>query len=51
MRQINDHMKDVMGIKQTNKNSSKDTSMKIVTWSVIAIVAVVLWAVIYNLIF
>jgi hypothetical protein len=51
MRQINDHMKDVMGIKQTNKNSSKDTSMKIVTWSAIAIITVVLWTVIYNLIF
>ena len=44
-------MKDVMGIKQIKKNSSKDTSMKIVTWSVIAMIAIVLWAAIYNLIF
>lgn len=44
-------MKQVMGIKQTNKNSSKDSSMKIVTWSAIAVITTLLWAVIYNLIF
>jgi len=51
MRQINDHMKHVMGIKQSNKSNSKDTSMKIVAWSTIAIITIVLWTVIYNLIF
>lgn len=44
-------MKDVMGIKRTNKTNSKDTGMKIVTWSAIAIIAIVLWTAIYNLIF
>ena len=47
MRQINEHLKHVMGIKQKRK---KDYT-KAITWTSIAAITVLLWTVIYNLIF
>jgi hypothetical protein len=47
MRQINEHLKHVMGIKQKRK---KDYT-KIITWTSIAAITILLWTIIYNLIF
>lgn len=47
MREINEHLKQVMGIKQKRK---KDYT-KAFVWIAIAFFTVVLWATIYNLIF
>jgi len=51
MREINEHLKHVMKIKQPKKDNSKDIELRIITWSAIGIAAVVIWTIIYNLIF
>jgi glycopeptide antibiotics resistance protein len=50
MRQINKHLKHVMGIKKTKQDKNRNAKIIMITWSVIGIVAVVLWAVVYKLI-
>jgi hypothetical protein len=51
MREINEHLKHVMGVKKTKEEKSKDTKMVMITWSAIGIATVVVWAIVYNLIF
>ena len=47
MREINEHLKQVMGIKPKPK---KDYT-KAIVWTSIGVIAGVLWTIIYNLIF
>lgn len=54
MRQINNHMKEVMGIKEQPKPSPNPKNWNwtsIITWSIIGTIAVSLANLIYNLIF
>lgn len=51
MREINEHLKQVMGIKKTKEEQSRDAKIIMITWSVIGIVTVTLFTVVYNLIF
>ena len=58
MRQINNHMKDVMGIKpkppkkpKTSFNPFKWNWTAIITWTAIGIIAYTIFKGIYNLIF
>ena len=49
MRQVNDHVKHIMGIKPKRKINID--FMKIFIWSLIGAIAVAVWTTIYNLIF
>ena len=51
MREINEHLKQVMGIKKTKEQKSRDAKMIMITWSAIGIATVVVWVIVYNLIF
>jgi hypothetical protein len=51
MRGINEHLKHVMKIKKTKEEKSRDAKTIMITWSAIGITAVVIWAIVYNLIF
>jgi hypothetical protein len=47
MREINEHLKQVMGIKLKRK---KDYT-KAIVWTALTVVVITLWVIIYNLIF
>lgn len=49
MREINDHLKHVMGVKP--KQRFKKDYTKAIVWFTIGAIAVVIWTTIYNLIF
>jgi hypothetical protein len=51
MREINEHLKHVMGIKKTKEEKSREAKMVMITWSAIGIITVILWVLTYNLIF
>ena len=51
MREINEHLKKVMGIKKTKEQKRRDAKMIMITCSAIGIATVVVWAIVYNLIF
>lgn len=51
MREINEHLKHIMGVKKDKRLENKETSIKIITWSSLGIVTIVVWTIIYNLIF
>lgn len=51
MRQLNNHIKEVMGIKEQPKPKLKTDYTKTILWTSIGTIAVVLWTIIYNLIF
>jgi len=47
MRQVNDHVKEVMGIKPKRKTDYT----KAIVWILLGAITVALWTTIYNLIF
>ena len=49
MREVNDHVKHIMGIKP--KQRFKKDYTKTIVWISIGVITVVLWITIYNLIF
>jgi hypothetical protein len=49
MAQLNDHIKQVMGIK--NKPKYKKDYTRTILWTGMIAVAVAIWTIIYNLIF
>jgi hypothetical protein len=49
MKEVNDHVKHVMGIKP--KNKVKKNYTKEIVWFLLSIVATAIWTTIYNLIF
>lgn len=49
MAQLNDHIKQVMGIE--NKPKYKKDYTRNILWTSIIIFAVILWTIVYNLIF
>jgi len=51
MGELNEHMKEVMGIKPQPKPKPKKDYTKSILWSSMVVATVLLWTLIYNLIF
>ena len=51
MRQVNDHVKQVMGIKNKPKPRYKTDYTRTILWTTLVIITIAIWATIYNLIF
>ena len=51
MRQVNDHVKQVMGIKNKPKLRYKTDYTRTIIWASLVLITVAVWTTIYNLIF
>ena len=51
MRQVNNHVKEVMGIKNKPKQRYKTDYTRSILWISLAAITIAIWTTIYNLIF
>jgi hypothetical protein len=51
MGQVNNHVKDVLGIKNKPKPRYKTDYTKTIVWVILAVITIAIWTTIYNLIF
>lgn len=51
MRQVNNHVKEVMGIKTKPKLRYKTDYSRTILWATLVAITIAIWTTIYNLIF
>ena len=51
MRQVNDHVKQALGIKTKPKQRFKTDYSRTIVWATLAAITIAIWTTIYNLIF
>ena len=51
MREVNDHVKHVMGIKNKPKKRYKTDYSRTIVWATLVAITIAVWTTIYNLIF